>query len=384
MYKDSDSDDYGLYDDYLPIKKEDNSEGLLSPFTYLVATLLLALFGLVTLFSASYDNAIRGGESFYSPLINQSIALIISLVIGISFSFIPLKAIRKSYFLLLPLYSIFFVLFFFFPTLLSSYSVKSSFALIGVVTILFFVSDMATIIAERERMGILLIFTILVTAFILFSLSYISGLGWYVLSSIVILSILISLRMQKTYILFYFFALLVGLIFLISAFSHLFYSVTRSVMPISSPSLYSSELYFSSLAIQEGGIKGSGIGNGLYKLGVIDGIDGEYIFASLSEETGIFGILILIFISLVILVIGIRSSNRSYNRGERYRAILIVAIVVTLVFSMLINLLYVSGLLPFEGVPLFLFSYNPFIEAVVGVLLTFLYRLIYKTCRSGE
>lgn len=155
-------------------------------------------------------------------------------------------------------------------------------------------------------------------------------------------------------------------------------------MPISSPSLYSSELYFSSLAIQEGGIKGSGIGNGLYKLGVIDGIDGEYIFASLSEETGIFGILILIFISLVILVIGIRSSNRSYNRGERYRAILIVAIVVTLVFSMLINLLYVSGLLPFEGVPLFLFSYNPFIEAVVGVLLTFLYRLIYKTCRSGE
>ncbi len=378
------STDLGMYDDYAPFEKEESTDGLFSPFTYLCFVLFLALFGLATLFSSSYDVAIREGLKFYTLFYKQAFSLVISVLVGIALFFVPLNVLKKLYFLTYPVYLVLFGLFFFLPSLLFFYTLKSTFALLGVISLTFFLSDVVTIIKERERMGILLIFTLLITLFTLISETYISGLGWYLLSSIVIISILIATRARKSYIIFFSVALFVLLTFLTLGITHLFYSLSKSIMPISSSEYYSEDLYFSSLAIKEGGVSGIGVGNGLYKLGLISNIEGEYIFASLSEEIGVIGLLLILFCALMILIVGLRSSSRAYKKGEKYLSTLLSSLIVFFVFSLLINMLYVSGLLPFEGVPLFLFSYNPVCEGLIVIILLLLYKFIYRLGRSKE
>ena len=85
---------------------------------------------------------------------------------------------------------------------------------------------------------------------------------------------------------------------------------------------------------------------------------------------------------LMILVIGIRNSSRAYRKNEYFISSFMLGAVVYISFSLLLNMLYVSGLLPFEGVPLLLFSYNPINEALTAVLFCLLYKFIYRVGRE--
>lgn len=77
MYEDKSAvKNIGEYDDYAPAETEEvDTEGLLSPFTFLCFAVILVLFGAVTLLSASYDTALRADTAFYSPFIKEIGAL---------------------------------------------------------------------------------------------------------------------------------------------------------------------------------------------------------------------------------------------------------------------------------------------------------------------
>lgn len=376
--------DIGEYDDYIPEREngEEKREGVFSPFTFLCFAIILTLFGLLTLFSASYDTALRSGEAFYSYFLKQAVAIPVSLAVGFLVCLIPLRFFRKSYFVLIAVYIALFVAYILGIAFTQSYIFISSFGLVGTLCILFLLSDTVSGILDIERRGLMLVLTIVSTLFLLVTETLVSGTGWYVVSGMVIISTLVSERVKRSYIVYFIVALSLGLIFLTLAGSRLFESFSHGILPIDDETYYSSELYSAAIAINEGGIRGVGIGNGLYKLGLLEGVEGEFIYASLSEETGIFGSVIILFSSLMILIIGWRSCNRAYRSNEFYIASFTLSAASMLVFSFLTNMLFVSGLFPFGGVPLLLFSYNPFNEALLMIVLMLLYKFIFLIGRQ--
>ncbi len=373
----------GAYDDYAPLETEEtDTDGLLSPFTFLCFAVILVLFGAVMLFSSSYDTALREDAAFYSTFLKQIGALVIGLVAGTSLCFLPQRILRKSYFVLFPVYSILFILALSLKSYTPSFLYTSVMGGFGTVTLIFLLSDIVPLIISHERRGVTLIGLVAAVIFILVTEALVCGSGWYLLSGIVIVSTLVSVKVKRSYIVYFSVVMLVAFTFLILTSKSLLISFTRSAFPLSDPEYYSSSLYLSQEAISEGGVIGVGIGNGLYKLGLIEDIEGEYIYASLSEETGMMGTIIIIFCLLMILVIGIRNSSRAYRKNEYFISSFMLGTVVYISFSLLLNMLYVSGLLPFEGVPLLLFSYNPINEALTAVLFCLLYKFIYRVGRE--
>ena len=94
------------YDDLLLIeeqRKEKESSGSLSPFTYLCIALIIALFGLIVLYSSSYGKALSEGHPHYFYFIRNAIAAASGLVAGSLFSTINLKKVKKAYIVFMPL-----------------------------------------------------------------------------------------------------------------------------------------------------------------------------------------------------------------------------------------------------------------------------------------
>ncbi len=384
MYEDKSAvKNIGEYDDYAPSETEEvDTEGLLSPFTFLCFAVILVLFGAVTLLSASYDTALRADTAFYSPFIKEIGALFIGLVIGSAVCFVPLRYLRRFHFLLLPLYLVLAAVALSVRSYTPSFLYTSITGMTGMLTLLFLFSDIVPQIFTHEKGGVALILSVAVTLLILVTVTFVSGPAWYILGYTVIMASLASQKTKRSFIIYFTIAALVIFALLILTGRKLLSSVIVSSFPLENSPYYSERLYEAGKAISEGGFIGVGIGGGLYKLGVIDDIEGEFIYASMSEETGMVGTIIILFSLLMIMVICIRTSSRAWRKGEMFISSFSLSGAVLLSFSLLINMFYISGLLPFEGVPLLLFSYNPVNEAFTVVLLCLLYKFIYRMGRE--
>ncbi len=368
-----------VYDDYDVSLENDEvtPEGFFSPFTFLCFAIVLLLFGLLTLFSASYDVSLRMGGKFYSLFLNEALAMLSGLVISIPLFFIPVKVYRKSYFFLYPLYAALSVLSYFYPSFIDLNAV----ALLGNLTIAVLLSDILSSLSESENKGLRLIILAFLVSIVLLSETYLYGEGWFFVSFAVVVSALSAASVKKSYILFY------------SIFLIVFFVIMTLLSPelLENDSVYlfggskGNSLSLSSYAIREGELLGVGLGNGLYKLGLIDDIEGMYIYASLCEETGIIGVLIILFSLSIILIIGIRTSNRAYKKDDMFSSVFSLSLTVLFVFSYFVNILYVSGLFPFgDGVELFLFSYNPILEGICVIILSLLYKFIFLIGRDRK
>ena len=109
------------------------------------------------------------------------------------------------------------------------------------------------------------------------------------------------------------------------------------------------------IAINNGGLTGVGLGNSTQKYLYLPEPYTDFIFAIIVEElgvvTGVFIILLYMFILFRILLIGRRSPT---NRG----AILCYGVAAYIFFHIAINLLGIMGLMPMTGVPLPFMSYG--------------------------
>ena len=109
------------------------------------------------------------------------------------------------------------------------------------------------------------------------------------------------------------------------------------------------------IAINNGGLTGVGLGNSTQKYLYLPEPYTDFIFAIIVEElgviTGVILILLYMFILYRILVIGRRSPN---NRG----AVFCYGVATYIFFHIAINLLGIMGLMPMTGVPLPFMSYG--------------------------
>jgi len=131
--------------------------------------------------------------------------------------------------------------------------------------------------------------------------------------------------------------------------------ITAFLNPYADPLGKGFQIIQSYIAVGTGGITGLGLMEGKEKLFFLPEPQTDFIFAVISEELGFIGALLVIALFAVILWRGLRAAARCSNDFGR---LLAVGITVMVVGQALVNMSVVVGLLPTKGIPLPLISYG--------------------------
>lgn len=109
------------------------------------------------------------------------------------------------------------------------------------------------------------------------------------------------------------------------------------------------------IAIGSGGALGVGIGNGLQKYNYLPEPMGDTIFSVWAEETGFVGCLIIIGLYLILGWRGFIISKRAPNK---FTQLMTIGIISWILIQAFLNIMAVTGLIPFTGLPLPFISYG--------------------------
>lgn len=109
------------------------------------------------------------------------------------------------------------------------------------------------------------------------------------------------------------------------------------------------------IGIGNGGLLGTGYGNGVQKYQWLPEIHTDFIFASIGEEWGFLASCIIIFAFILILTSGINMAIKIKDSFPKYVTIGITFYIIT---QALMNMYVVTGLMPVTGIPLPLLSYG--------------------------
>ncbi|KAB8138620.1 FtsW/RodA/SpoVE family cell cycle protein [Gracilibacillus oryzae] len=130
---------------------------------------------------------------------------------------------------------------------------------------------------------------------------------------------------------------------------------TGAYQPFADPEHSGYQLIQSYIAIATGGLSGTGIGQGIQKLGYLTQAESDFIMAVISEELGIFGVL---FVIVCIAIIVLRGFFIAMKCENKFGSLLAIGISAMFGIQTVINLGAISGLLPITGVPLPFVSYG--------------------------
>ncbi|MPY79124.1 MAG: putative lipid II flippase FtsW [Actinophytocola sp.] len=108
-------------------------------------------------------------------------------------------------------------------------------------------------------------------------------------------------------------------------------------------------------ALADGGLFGTGLGQGGSKWHYLPNVHHDFIFALIGEELGFIGCTVVIALFAGVAVVGLRIATRNVDPWIR---IVAGTLTVWLVSQAAINIGYVAGLLPVTGVTLPLISYG--------------------------
>ena len=109
------------------------------------------------------------------------------------------------------------------------------------------------------------------------------------------------------------------------------------------------------IAVGSGGPHGLGFAQGRQKLLFLPFAHSDFIFAVIGEELGLIGAIVIVLIFAVFLWRGMRAALRA---PDRFGMLLGIGIVVGIVAQALLNMSVVLGLVPTKGIPLPFISYG--------------------------
>ncbi len=115
------------------------------------------------------------------------------------------------------------------------------------------------------------------------------------------------------------------------------------------------QLVNSYLALGAGGLKGLGLGNSVQKLGYLPEAHTDFIMAVIAEELGLFGVCFVLFILGYIVLKGIYIGLKC---KDPFGSLLAIGISSMIGIQSFINLAGISGVIPLTGVPLPFVSYG--------------------------
>lgn len=337
-----------------------------SPFMFVCIVIALVCYGLVTLYSASYDEALRHGlpSSYYFS--RQIIFALLGFFGFIIIRWIPMRWIQRSIPFLLLLSLLLMVL-----TLITPWGVERLGArrwlqigslpsfqpseLLKISAVL----ALALILSKWDKqsfypVGASLII-ILISAFLIIGQRDYSTTLVFLLVALALLAIG-GVRLR--YIAMSIFLLGSGAVVFLFIEPYRIRRVVSFLFPNIDPSGLNWQVQKSLEAITPGGILGKGLGKGVFKLGLIPEVQSDFIFASLAEEMGLAGILIFFLLFIGFACLGFSTARRLYSPHpkQRFMALATFGITFMITWQALVNLAVVTALLPPTGIPLPFFS----------------------------
>lgn len=112
----------------------------------------------------------------------------------------------------------------------------------------------------------------------------------------------------------------------------------------------------STIAVGSGGLSGRGLGRGTQsRLQFLPEFRTDFIFASIAEEFGFIGSMILFFLYSVIIV---RILRIIHNTSDHFNNLVIIGVLGMLFFQIVVNIGMNTGILPITGITLPLLSYG--------------------------
>jgi cell division protein FtsW len=109
-------------------------------------------------------------------------------------------------------------------------------------------------------------------------------------------------------------------------------------------------------AMSSGGIFGKGLGNGVYKLGIIPEVQSDFIFASIVEELGFIGVLLFFLLFISFAILGFGAAYRHGKAGNQFTSLVAFGVTFMILWQAIVHVAVVSSLLPPTGIPLPFFS----------------------------
>lgn len=343
-------------------------------FLILIAYVALSLIGLVMIYSASMVSAqmqFGDAENFYSKqlvIIILGFSLVFFMTYFMSGNFFKMKGVQ-----LIMLISIIFLLLFtmFFGSEINGqknwidlgfFNLQSS-EFFKIIAILY----LAYIYNKREkRIDSDDITSIIPLAFILIvsGMVMLHDFGTWLVIAAMIIGTFLYIRIPVKAILWTGVlvggvgAAIAGITFLVKGSILNEYQLNRIETffhPFNDPMGTGYQLTNSLIAISHGGLFGTGIGNGIIKLGYLPEPHTDFIMAVIAEELGLIGVLLIVVLYLIIIVKALTYAHRSTDTFYR---IVCIGVAMYITVQVFINVGGISKIIPLTGVPLPLLSYG--------------------------
>ena len=329
----------------------------------LIAVIILSIFGVIMIYSASYVWAEYKFNDPYKYLKTQGMFLIAGYIVMYIVSRINYNKYKK---LANIIFGICFVLLILvlIPGIgsirngsrswfgIGSFGIQpSEFAKLGLIIFTSkYLSNNQKEIRDIKK-GVLPIFGVLLLIFALIMLQPDFGTGVVIVMTIVVLLFISGVKMN-----FFIKLGLVGLVGVASLILIAPYRIKRIVSflnPWTDPLGSGFQIIQSLYAIGPGGLLGLGFGNSIQKHFYLPEPQTDFIFSIISEEFGFMGVLIVSLLFITIIVEGFKIAMKCEDLFGKYLAF---GITFGLAFQTLLNLMVVVGLIPVTGYALLLYS----------------------------
>jgi len=359
--------------------------GNFSPFTFLCVVVLITGFGLIMLYSASYNEALIHNLPHHYFLTRQLMFVALALVVFVVIRFIPITWIKMfSYpILLVSLLLLLMTLFTPFgqerlgsrrwlqigplPSLQPSEFAKLALVLFYAYYFRFDRSNQSLL----RRFLLPFLVSIGMTLLIFLQRDYSSAALFLAISFSLMLAS--GLRISTLLIMFAFLVppALVGLF----SQSYRVKRIVSFLFPSLDPVGMNYQVTTSLKAIQKGGLFGVGLGNGTYKLGLLPEVQSDFIFASMCEELGLAGCAFVLILFAMLAILGYNAAARMRDR-DRFLSITAFGLTSMILFQAILNLGVVTAMLPPTGIPLPFFSQGGTNLFIVLTSCSILYRIL--------
>ncbi|MCL2791593.1 MAG: putative lipid II flippase FtsW [Spirochaetaceae bacterium] len=330
-------------------------------FLLLIIILLLGI-GLTFLFSASYPNALRLNRAPEYFFLRQIFIVALGILGALAIMNIPVEIIKKYVFVLV---IISFLLSFF--VLLTGQDIQGAKRWIIIAGRSFQPSEivklalilyLADVLSKKEDklnnlyslshpVVVVLLFSVLTFAqndfstaifliFISAALFFIAGIKYrYFLTGIITITPFLLILLFNR--------------------EHRLRRITAFLNPGSDPEGAGFQILKAKEALANGGFWGSGIGNGIQKLGILPEAHSDFIFAAVGEEVGFLGIFLIITLFVLFAIRGYIITLRCTDKFSYYVAF---GITTSIFYQAIMNMAVVSGAVPSTGIPLPFFSHG--------------------------
>lgn len=366
----------------IKIKKKSNTN--LNGNLFLLTLMALVIYGLVCMYSASYPQAVDFNLNQTYFLINQSKFALLAFFAGVIILIIPEKIIKNVDYLLLGVCFILMLLTLFTPFGLTrlggrrwlqigSFPAFQPSELVKISMVLFLSKRFKTIDEEgRTKTYLIAWAAVFLFAVLILAQKDFSTTAIFLL---VCLTMFLFSGMKFDYVIIIcLFLIVIGSVVVLSE-PYRVKRIVAFIFPNLDPSGINYQVSNAVKAISSGGWFGKGLGQGIYKNGLIPEVQNDFIFANIGEETGFLGILLVFGMFSIFAYFGYKASEQIKNK-DPFFSYICFGFTTMIIYQALANIAVVIGVLPPTGIVLPFFSQGGTNLFVVIVESVFIYRVI--------